>query len=347
MAERPGSERSMLARDKVVFLLSLVPYLLEHGPTPVARIAQDFGVSPAAVREMTEFLATAGIPGESRMYLSNDLFEIDWDALEEHDEVVLTNRVVLDDAPRFSGAEVAALIAGLQYLGALPPYRDSEALGSLLAKLGAAAPEQSPGHVAVDPRAAAPLVARLADAIAQGRSVEFDYAGAEGRSMRRRVDPLRLESVDAVWYLRGWCHLREGIRVFRLDRMNGLRVLDQPVRPALATEPLDDEFYVAREGDPEVTLDVTPAALSALADYALEFAGDGADGRTRVRMRVPHFHGLKRLVLGMAADVVVIAPPAARAAVAQWAAQALADEQPGASATDDAGPAADAPRRSS
>ena len=30
---------------------------------------------------------------------------------------------------------------------------------------------------------------------------------------------MRLVSVDGRWYLEGWCHLAEAVRLFRLDRM--------------------------------------------------------------------------------------------------------------------------------
>ena len=52
-----------------------------------------------------ELIAVSGVPGDTDSYQHGDLFDIDWDAFEEHDEIVLTNLVAIDDSPRFSARE--------------------------------------------------------------------------------------------------------------------------------------------------------------------------------------------------------------------------------------------------
>ncbi|MBC8100789.1 MAG: YafY family transcriptional regulator, partial [Armatimonadetes bacterium] len=50
---------------------------------------------------------------------------------------------------------------------------------------------------------------------------------------QRDADPYALVSVDGVWYLRGYCHLRRGLRIFRLSRISELQILAQTFqRPA-------------------------------------------------------------------------------------------------------------------
>jgi proteasome accessory factor C len=132
MAER---QAPMQAQDKLAFLLSLVPFLIEHERISVHDAAAHFGVKPEQVREAVELIAVSGIPGETGQYQHGDLFDLAWDDFEENDQIVLTNLVAIDDAPRFSGREAAALIAGLQYLSALPENADRPAIASLMAKL--------------------------------------------------------------------------------------------------------------------------------------------------------------------------------------------------------------------
>jgi predicted DNA-binding transcriptional regulator YafY len=43
----------------------------------------------------------------------------------------------------------------------------------------------------------------------------------------RIIDPYGLILRDGLWYVAGWCHLREAIRVFRLDRIQRHRVLSR------------------------------------------------------------------------------------------------------------------------
>ena len=48
------------------------------------------------------------------------------------------------------------------------------------------------------------------------------------------------------------------------------------------------------------------------------------DGRVRTTVRVSHYHGLKRLIASMPGVATVVAPPEARAVVADWAAAGAA-----------------------
>ncbi|MDP3209267.1 MAG: WYL domain-containing protein, partial [Rhodoglobus sp.] len=128
-------------------------------------------------------------------------------------------------------------------------------------------------------------------------------------------------SVDADWYLRGWCHLRKAVRTFRLDRISNPVVTSEPIAHDASDVALPDTLFEGSDDDLLVTLDVAAGAEALLADYV----PDGAvptevDGRVRMTVRVSHYHGLKRLISGMSGVATVVGPPAARAAVAEWAA---------------------------
>ena len=70
---------------------------------------------------------------------------------------------------------------------------------------------------------------------------------------------------------------------------------------------------------------MAPAAMPLLVDYIPDGAtSTEVDGRIRTTLRVSHFHGLKRLIASMPGVATVVAPPSARAAVAEWAAAGAA-----------------------
>ena len=220
MAER---RKPMQAQDKLAFLLALVPYLMDRDRVSVAEAAEHFGVEQEQLRDAVRLIAVSGVPGETNAYQHGDLFDIAWDDFEENDEIVLTHQVAIDDSPRFSAREAAALIAGLQYLSALPENADRDAIGSLMAKLARGA-SAAPSQLAVA-RSETDEVAR--DHPRRGRSAacrsSSTTSARAASASARRVDPLRIESVDQDWYLRGWDHLRAAIRTFRLDRIDDLR----------------------------------------------------------------------------------------------------------------------------
>ena len=97
------------ASDKLTFLLSLVPYLMDHDRVSVSEVAEHFGVPADRVRDAVSLIAMSGVPGETHQYLHGDLFDIQWDEFENNDTIVLTHLVAIDDSPRFSAREAAAM----------------------------------------------------------------------------------------------------------------------------------------------------------------------------------------------------------------------------------------------
>jgi len=316
MAER---RRPMQAQDKLAFLLALVPYLMDRDRVSVAEAAEHFGVDQEQLRDAVRLIAVSGIPGETNAYQPGDLFDIAWDDFEENDQIVLTHQVAIDDSPRFSAREAAALIAGLQYLTALPENADRDAIGSLMAKLARGA-SATPSEVAVARSETDEVLGTIRDAVIAGVQVEFDYLSSRGERERRRVDPLRIESVDQDWYLRGWDHLRTAIRTFRLDRIDDLVATAEPITYRPGDVKLPETLFTGTPEDLLVTVEVSASAIPLIEDYIPEGAErESLDGVVRTRLRVAHFHGLKRLVAGLSGVLTVLDPPEARQVVAGWA----------------------------
>jgi proteasome accessory factor C len=316
MAER---RRGLLGPERTLFMLSVVPYLLERGAVPVDEVAAHFDVTPELVRRTIELLPMTGIPGESKAYLDNDLFEIDYDALEEG-TVILTRNIVIDEAPRFSSREAAALMAGLQYLSALPETSDSDAIPALMAKL-ARGSSAAPAEVGVEVGAPDATRALIRSSVTSETRLSFDYRNSRGETERREVDPLRLESIDRDWYLRAWDHARGAIRTFRLDRMGSVEASTEPNEHRAEDIALSDSLFQGSADDLEVVIELPIEAVPLLTDFQPEGSAPGSrPGLVRTTLRVAHHHGLKRIVSGYAGIVTVIEPPEARRIVAEWAA---------------------------
>lgn len=312
------------AQDKLTFLLSLVPYLMDHDRVSVTEAAAHFGVTKDQIREAVRLIGVSGVPGETAQYQHGDLFDIAWDDLEENDQIVLTNLVAIDDSPRFSAREAAALIAGLQYLSGLPEHADRSTISSLMSKLARGA-TGSPSEVAVEASETDMTLALIRDSVERGTAIEFDYLNSRGELERRTVDALRVESVDADWYLRGWCHLREAVRTFRIDRISEPALTDEAMTFGADDVVLPDTLFEGSADDLMVTIDVASAAAPLLADYVRDGSTTTEiNGRLRTSVRVSHYHGLKRLIASMPGVATVIEPTEAREVVAAWAAAGAA-----------------------
>jgi predicted DNA-binding transcriptional regulator YafY len=76
-------------------------------------------------------------------------------------------------------------------------------------------------------------LAALTSAAQARRRVVLDYVSAQSAATAREFDPYGLAYRGGCWYAVGHCHLRKGLRSFRVDRIRGVRALDVPFeRPA-------------------------------------------------------------------------------------------------------------------
>lgn len=323
--------KQVLAPERVTFLLSLVAYLRDTGPSTVAELAERFSVPPELVRTLVRFLGTAGVPGETLNYPDEDLFDIDWDALEQQDLVSLTRTVAVDDAPRFAPLETAALIAGLQALTGMLGPEDAALARATAAKLGSAlgaAPEASMS-VASSPGEA--LLPRLVAAIEANLTVSFVYRDATGSDSRRTVSPRTLTQGAGTWYLRGYCFDREADRTFRVDQMREITIASGSSDSTGEAVAHGGEASAVGTGRPDAAASgvsiiarVSEAALAQLAGFAPEVMEQSDDGLLRVRIEAWHRGTAVQIVQVLPGSIEIESPESARAAVREWTERALA-----------------------
>jgi proteasome accessory factor C len=316
-----NAARHLPATERAALIMQLVPYLLERGDVSVSEAAAAFEVSPEQMREMVEKLTVIGRPGDGGYWqLPNDLFDIDWDLLDAQDRIALTHTVGLERAPRLTAREAAALLAGLQLTGSLPGFVDSEIVTGLLAKLARGA-GTAPADVIVAPAPVDSARETVDAALRTGVAVSFTYKAPDAEPTTRTVDPVKVHIADAQWYLQGWCHLRQGMRTFHLDRVSDLALTEIPIEHA--GEPLPALFdpdafdVIARIRFPE---SVAPL----LGDYLDHATVETSQGMCIATMRVADEHSLRRLAARRGGDVEILEPLAARRAAVEWAEAGLA-----------------------
>lgn len=69
---------------------------------------------------------------------------------------------------------------------------------------------------------------------------------------KRKVDPYYLFFEEGFWYFRGYCHLREEVRTFALDRIIALKILEEHFVPRniAPEEELSGAFGTVVDGEP-------------------------------------------------------------------------------------------------
>src|SRR6266704_3262234 len=73
----------------------------------------------------------------------------------------------------------------------------------------------------------ASLLIDLSGAIHSSQRIAIDYRSYHNESTHRKVEPYGITGWKGHWYLVGYCCLRQGYRVFRLDRIQQVQILSE------------------------------------------------------------------------------------------------------------------------
>ena len=310
--------------DRMTRLLALVPYLTAR-PEGVAGVeaARDFGVSERQLRSDLELLWMCGLPG----YGPGDLIDLAF----EGDRVRVTFTAGMVRPLRLTTDEAVALTVALRTLLELPGLAEGEAVSRALAKVMAAAGHAgervAPVVVSVDAQEQALAVVR--EGLERERALHLTYyVPTRDERTERDVDPMRLLLVDGRWYLEAWCRRVEGVRLFRLDRVDAVRVLDEPAAPPPQAHArnVDQGVYQPEPGSPVVRLRLDRGARWVAEYYPVEDARpvDDPPGGLAVAVRTADLAWARRLVASLGGAAVVDEPAELAAAVAADARAALA-----------------------
>jgi len=315
--------------DRVPRLLALVPYLLAHPGIGLSKVAADFSVSPDQLRSDLNLLWVCGLPG----YGPGDLIDLAW---EEDDTLTVTHDAGMRRPLRLTTDEALALIVALRTLADTPGLEGGDSISRALTKLEDAAGSAAAGssQVTIRVEAEAATLAGVRRALSEQRALHLTYYTAgRDETTDRTVDPMRLVLVEGRSYLEAWCRRAEGVRLFRLDRIDAWRVLEEPAQRPHHIRPLDVRAGAFRStpGHEIVVLRLAQSARWVADFYPTETVTEQADAGLIVRLRAADRSWVRRLVLRLGAAGSVLEPESlatevravARAALAAYSAEAL------------------------
>jgi proteasome accessory factor C len=311
------------ATDRLQRLLALVPYVVSRKVVGLADTAAAFGVTERELVDDLNMLWCVEIRSPDP-YCPIDLSY-------EGGEIVVSEAESIDRPLRLGVDEASALLVALRMLAEVSSLEDRSALSRTIAKLEAAAGEagavSAQVAVQVDDRGAGSVAAQVRDALERGRRLHLSYyVPGRDEATERDVDPMRLLVVEGRTYLEGWCLRAEAVRLFRLDRVLALAVLDEAASVPAQARPrdVDQGLYRPSAEDAAVELELSAAGRWVAEYYPCEHVEELGDGRLRVGLRTPDTRWVRRLALRLGEDGRVISPPELAAQVREDAAAALA-----------------------
>jgi predicted DNA-binding transcriptional regulator YafY len=236
----------------------------------------------------------------------------------------------------FTPEEAVAVYLGTSLVGQMWGQLYEEPAQGAMAKLDNVLPDEqraetswarrsllATGMHRADPTALSPLLEKIRRGTRQHRQLRMTYQGSSAPEVtERRVDPYALVHRSGWWYLVGYCHLRQALRTFRVDRIQGLDLLSEPFqRP----EGFDARAYLdgVFKDQPIVRARlrfVPEAAFIARSNQSeWELVEENSDGSVEVVIKAPDLYWMASLVMSFGAWVTVLEPPELRTIVRDWA----------------------------
>ena len=308
---RSAREPTATAPSAAQRLLAVLTTLAQHQTTSISELSTRFGVSRDEMRASLLEAACMGIPP----FLHGDLLDIQVPLDdEEGDEVRWIDSGLF--RPQLTWRDGFELAASARASLALAGADETGALGRALNKLEAV----TGAHVDIDAHLP-PALAAVEAALAQHRQLLITYYSASSDSVgERRIEPVAVRERAGRYYALGWCHLADGWRTFRLDRIDEVTDIGEQTHEG-TPPPFEDVFGFADAERVDVAIGENAAWL---ADTdGVDLVGDLADGRLVVRLAVASTAFLSRLLLQAGPDAEVLAPEPLRGAAAAAATRVL------------------------
>ena len=290
-------------------ILVMLPYAIHHPGVSVDDLAERFNVKKRDLVEDLNLVFVCGLPG----YGPGDLIDVTLD----EDRVYVEMADYFTAPLRLTPAEALVLYAGGSALASLPGMEQADELRRALTKVRRAlgrGEDRDADAVQVQlEQAAGGHLESLQNALRDAVQVDIEYFSASrGELTARTVEPWGLIAALGRWYLVGLDHLSGEERMFRIDRVKSVMILDAP-----APVPADFDpgryrgAFSGRDGDVHLTLEISPSAARWFEDYYPVESGETlSDGWRRIEMVASGERWAATLVVRLGRDVRGVAPAA-------------------------------------
>ena len=304
-------------QDLFGIALSISGYL-EHNNNEVTveQACEHFDISKTQLRKLISTLFTL-----ENLKTTDFYFDFDLQAFDKNGVLRLNRQALITDPPKLSNQQVSALAMGLEYLSSFEGLANDADLNRLMQIFGATkkttAPLADKGE----------KLGMLREAITSETQIECDYINSRGERGKRILEPLRIDLVNGLYYLRAYCPKNEAVRSFRLDRMKRPELLTETLSNQARQASLSDEINLATESEKLVEVAVDLQAKDFFRSFSSEETPELREDKLVGRVYTGDYSSLARHVIARAGKVRVLAPAEAVEAVAT-AARALSVSSP-------------------
>lgn len=204
-------------------LFKILYYLLDREHATAPELAAEFEVSPRTIYRDVEALSSAGIPiytepgRNGGIYLLQD-FILDRAILSEDEKQEVLAAVQSIFATGYTGGKDI-----LTKLSALFHVNTRNWLEVDFSRWGKRAFDNSKFEI-------------IKTAVIQCREIKIVYENTNGERSKRIIQPLKISYKSKEWYLKAFCMEKQDFRIFKLNRIVALELLENTFVPRIYQE---------------------------------------------------------------------------------------------------------------
>lgn len=295
--------------------LSIVGLVLADGDQKVSDLALRFDVSEKVILK-----AVRAITDSEDLTKCVTHFHLNFEELEDGWVSFAKGGTNLDGPPALSKRQLSSIAIGLDYLASLPQFSSNGALHALRQALKNAGPVPV---TSIASNRLSEILQQIHEAIDAGKAINCEYRNQKGEQANRRIDPLLIELRGKKHYLRGWCHVNQAVRSFRLDRIQNITITDDQISKQAKSATIPEEVFGGSVDEQEIKIAAEPEAAEIFWNFPVSGEPTLESGRWVGKIRVGSLTGLPRHIVRFGGMVEVLEPKSARAMVRDFALQTL------------------------
>lgn len=274
-------------------LFEIVYLLLERNTITAKELAEHFGVSVRTIYRDIDVLSLSGIP----IYTNKG----------KNGGISLIDSFVLDKSI-LSEEEQNQILFALQSLEKLDISSEKKALDKMKTLFN----KQNKNWIEVDfsnwgiDEKQSRKFETIKNAVLNRKVIEFIYFNSYGEESKRQVEPLQIWFKDKSWYLIAYCRLKNDYRIFKIARIDDIKVLDEVFERELVKETQNKkpDFKIV-----SLTLEISKErAYRVYDDFERENITKNENGDFIVKVDYPENDWVYEYILSYGEFIKVIAP---------------------------------------
>lgn len=306
--------------SKLNQILLLIASIEKEPGITKQKLCRKFGLTENELDSILDMVWCCGLPG----YTPYDLIEV----VREGDRVWVESADFFKRPVRLSLSEAFAIVLGTDLLDSLE-FQENPSLRRAVNKVKEALSSES--HLELDdltsrvrmrlePEWYCDVLSKAREAIQRCLSVEVTYyTRGRGEMTRRKIDPYFLSWSGGQYYLIGYCHLRKGERIFKLENIRELHLTKENFDVPASFNPEKysrGAVYVEAPQDIKVKLLFKPSVATWIAElWSREQIVRQKDGSIILTLRSSNLNWLAKELLEYGDQVKVLEPVELRGAL--------------------------------